>query len=197
MYRQKGNSAEELLSKYVHQILDEESDSDHGSSDISDDDDIGKVEKDEEKEEVKRLSGVGKMKVGQKVPRKDSNSNVKKEKPINKKEIELPLLQFKKLKRSNKSFEGAKKVFPPPKTKNKGVLEKTPASVKPERFECFKCAKYFITEGQLRNHLMMAKTMKWVCSVSGQVSLKRKTASDDLDEIALPRRKLINNNDNN
>ena len=102
-----------------------------------------------------------------------------------------------KLKRTNKSIEDAKKELPPPKTNVKSVFEKTPTSVKPVRFECFKCAKYLTTEGQLKIHLIMAKTMRWVCSVSGQVSLKRKTASDDLDEIELPRRKFRNNNDNN
>jgi hypothetical protein len=32
--------------------------------------------------------------------------------------------------------------------------------------------------------------MRWVCSASGRVAVKRKAPSDDHNEIALPRKKL-------
>ena len=118
---------------------------------------------------------------------KDVNENqenvrktaLQKAKEKNKEEAEAAFLKFHKVRRTFKS--DGKEAEPTYSSESK---------VRPPRFECNMCAKYFITEDELKNHIKMAKTIRWVCSASGRVAAKRKAPSDDLNDIALPRKKL-------
>jgi len=101
-------------------------------------------------------------------------------KEMSRKEAEASFLKFHKVRRTFKS-DG--------RIINDAPTATEPIS-RPQRFECEMCAKFFITEDELKNHTKMAKTMRWVCSASGRVAVKRKAPSDDFNEIALPRKKL-------
>ena len=107
-------------------------------------------------------------------------SIAKKAKDESRKEAEASFLEFHKVRRTFKS-DGR-------------MINDAPTSTepiyRPQRFEFDKCAKFFITVDELKNHTNMAKIMRWVCSASGRVAVKRKAPSDDLNEIALPRKKL-------
>jgi len=109
-----------------------------------------------------------------------SRKEAEQAKEMSRKEAEASFLKFHKVRRTFKS-DG--------RIINDAPTATEPIS-RPQRFECEMCAKFFITEDELKNHTKMAKTMRWVCSASGRVAVKRKAPSDDFNEIALPRKKL-------
>ena len=112
---------------------------------------------------------------------KNSKLIAKQAKEKNKKEAEASFLKFHSQRKRTFKSEESKEIVTPTATEPKP---------RPQRFECDKCAKFFITVDELKNHTKMAKAIRWVCSASGRVAVKRKAPSDDLNDIALPRKKL-------
>jgi len=231
MSKNRKDSAQDLLAKYVNFIMDEDSsdDDDRDTTDNDSNDEENYVndipnkarEKSEgEENSVKKLDtlelDVNKDKL---ISKKAKDKNLKeakvlvpkKAKDYNKKEIAAALVAKNVKGVSKKDAEHAKLARDMSKKeaeasflkfhkvrrtfKSDGrIINDAPTATepisRPKRFECEMCAKFFITEDELRNHTKMAKTMRWVCSASGRVAVKRKAPSDDFNEIALPRKKL-------
>jgi len=230
MSRNRKDSAQDLLAKYVNFIMDEESsdDDDRDTTDYESNDEenyvndthnkaqekskgeensvkkedtlkldvkkdkliaksakdknlkgakvlVSKKAKDDDKKETEALVAKNAKDLS-----KIDAEHAKQARDMTKKEAEASFLKFHKVRRTFKS-DG--------RIINDAPTATEPIS-RPKRFECEMCAKFFITEDELRNHTKMAKTMRWVCSASGRVAVKRKAPSDDFNEIALPRKKL-------
>jgi hypothetical protein len=77
----------------------------------------------------------------------NKEDEAKKAKDENRKEAEASFLEFHKVRRTFKS-DGR-------------IINDTPTDTepvyRPQRFECDKCAKFFISEDELKNHTNMAK----------------------------------------
>jgi len=227
MSRNRKESAQDLLAKYVNFVMDENSsDDDENATDEESNDeeknyenemssrakeksegDINSVEEEDTLELdvnkskliVKKTKDKNIREVKAFVSKKAKDKNKKeaealvkkKAKDLNKKEAEQAKeMSRKEAEASFLKFHKVRRTF-----KSDGrIINDAPTATepisRPQRFECEMCAKFFITEDELKNHTKMAKTMRWVCSASGRVAVKRKAPSDDFNEIALPRKKL-------
>jgi len=227
MSRNRKESAQDLLAKYVNFVMDENSsDDDENATDEESNDeeknyenemssrakeksegDINSVEEEDTLElDVNKSKLIAKKAKDKKtrevealllIKAKDKNIKEaedlvkKKAKDLNKKEAEQAKeMSRKEAEASFLKFHKVRRTF-----KSDGrIINDAPTATepisRPQRFECEMCAKFFITEDELKNHTKMAKTMRWVCSASGRVAVKRKAPSDDFNEIALPRKKL-------
>ena len=170
MARNAKESAQDLLAKYVNFIMDD---------DNSDEDD------DELQEHAENIKLIEKVKNSTtsipKENKKGKNKNV--ENKLNKEDKEesnnYGEMKAKKKEEAEKSFKMFHKLRRTFKSDGKEEEKKYTESnsdERPQRFECDKCAKYFMTEEELKKHTKMAKTIRWVCSLSGKVAVKRKAS---------------------